>query len=317
MNAEELNIKIEKNAALAPYTSFQIGGSCRTLYHCQTSEELQHVIKELHESEEPYILIGGGSNLLVSDQGVDCHVIRFVSEKPIIELNGADMTVSGSSNLDEVVLYAAENGLEGLNYASGIPGTVGGAVLGNAGAFGQQVGDVLKFATLLKSNGHIRVAFKDELEFSYRNSKLKETGEIVLEVVFGLSKGNRDDLIAQRNEWLKLREEKHPDLIKDPCAGSIFRNIEPTSKADKRQAAAHYLEEAGAKTLHLGNAEVFAKHANIIINKDKKATAQDVYELSNQMKSVVKEKFNLDLIREVQLVGNFDNMPDNVKDVIW
>lgn len=313
--AKRSKVAVDPSAVLSDYTTFRLGGRCKGLIECQRPGQLESVVSELIKSGEKYILIGGGSNLVVSDEGLDCFVVRYVSAPPLIERKGTCLIASGSTLLDDLAVYAAKAGLGGINYCSGIPGTVGGAVVGNAGAFGKQVGDVTKAVTLLDKNGKRRKALPDTLGFSYRHSALKDTGDVVLSVEFGLFPASSDDLFKERQEIIAIRKEKHPDLAKEPCAGSFFRNIEPTSKAGKRQATGWFLEEAGGKDLRHGGAAIFSKHANIIIKTDG-CLAQDVFELSKAMQRIVKEKFDLDLVREVRFVGRFKGMPEGSPD-IW
>ena len=301
-------------ANLRDYTTFQLGGPCRGLIQCKTPEDLETAVKHLHDKKIPFVLIGGGSNLVVSDEGIDCYVIRYVSDRPIVEREGNDLIVSGSTPLDALAQFSIEQGLEGLEYTSGIPGTVGGAVVGNAGAFGRQVGDVLKSVTLLSFQGVRCKVGPGALGFSYRHSNLKERSDMVASVCFALHPGNREKLLEERQNILMIRREKHPDLTTHPCAGSFFRNIEPTSKAEKRQATGWFLEEAGGKNLRVGGAMIFEKHANIIV-KGPNCKASDVYHLSLKMQKIVKDKFNLDLVREVRFVGNVaDQTP---KELFW
>ncbi|HBR15876.1 MAG TPA: UDP-N-acetylenolpyruvoylglucosamine reductase [Candidatus Omnitrophica bacterium] len=311
-----MDVEVQYNVRLEKFTTFRLGGYCRGVFMCQTPAQLVKVVKRFHQTQVPFILIGGGSNLLVSDQGVDCFVIRYMSDQPEIVGNGHDLIVSGSTQLDHLVLAAIQRGLEGLNFASGIPGTVGGAVVGNAGAFGKQVGDVVKSVTLLTRSGLQKDVPSRELKFSYRNSILKSTGDIVLSVEFSLHPSDKMNLNTERNGILEARRQKHPDLVITPCAGSFFRNIEPTSLAQRRQAAGWFLEQAGGKALRVGGACIFDKHANIII-KENGACAQDVFALSELMAGLVKEKFNLELIREVRLVGKFKGMPEDIQDILW
>ena len=174
-----------------------------------------------------------------------------------------------------------------MNYTTGIPGTVGGAVVGNAGAWGKQVGDVLKSALILDDQGKTKTVGPDHFAFTYRHSRLKETNEIIVSATFTLTPGDPVKLAQERAEILKKRAEKHP-AHNQPCAGSFFRNIEPTSKAERRQASGWFLEEAGGKNLRVGGAYVFDKHANIII-KGRNASAQDVHDLHLKMIDAVKE----------------------------
>ena len=299
-------MNVKPRALLSAYTTFQLGGPCNSLIECATPDELIQTVQKLKNEDTPFLLIGGGSNLVVSDHGLNTTVIRYVSSPPLIERNGNDITVAASTVLDDLALYCVDEGLEGLNYATGIPGTVGGAVVGNAGAWGKQVGDVFSSALILDEQGHIKTAGPDHFAFSYRHSRLKETNEIVVSVTFALKPGDPVGLAQERAEILKKRAEKNPDLSTHPCAGSFFRNVEPTSKADRRQASGWFLEEAGGKDLKVGGAYIFDKHANIIV-KGPNASAQDVHDLHLKMIDAVKEKFGLQLNREVRFVGKFNN----------
>ena len=303
-------------AKLSDYTTFQLGGMCRGLINAETPDDCRNAVKYLNEQNLPFIVIGSGSNLVVSDQGIDCHVIRYVSDAPIFDFDQSDVIVSGSTNLNVFVNVMAQIGLGGVNYCSGIPGTVAGAVVGNAGAFGRQIGDVLKSVRVISPQGEEKTITADELEFSYRHSKLKETDDIVLEVTLVLESSDSDALLAEREQILKARAEKHPDLSKEPCAGSFFRNIEPTSDAGKRQAAGWFLDQAGGKELKAGGAYIFDKHANIII-KGKDATSEDVFSLSKKMQDLIMNAYQLELIREVRFVGAFNEKPGSVTDIIW
>lgn len=311
-----ISIPLESKALLSKYTTFKLGGACKGLFHCEKPSDLEQTIHHLLKNKEKFILIGGGSNLVVSDEGLDCYVVRFVSASPIIKHQGHELHVAASTNLDDLALFAVQNGLDGLTYTSGIPGTVGGAIVGNAGAFGRQVGDVLKSVTVITLKGEKKVLQNEELGFSYRDSRLKQTGDIVLEAVFKVSPADSKSLQSEREQILAQRHEKHPDLKIHPCAGSFFRNIEPTSKAGKRQATGWFLEEAGGKALSYGGAKIFDKHANIIV-KGENCRAQDVFELSKLMQELVKKHFQLDIVREVRFVGKFKNMPLNAHETIW
>src|SRR3989338_8135543 len=228
---KEKGLRIEFESPLSFYTTFQLGGACPTLIFCETSTQLQQAVQFLKNKKCDFILIGGGSNIVVSDKGIDCVVIRYVSSAPRIQRDCDDLIVSASTLLDDLAKFAAAQALEGLNYATGIPGTVGGAIVGNAGAFGKQVGDVLKSVTLIdRKTGDVKEVLPGDLQFTYRNSILKETGDFVVSAVFSMQSGNKESLHKEREEILSVRASKHPDLSTHPCAGSFFRNIEPTSK---------------------------------------------------------------------------------------
>ena len=299
------NIASETGAELARHTTFRLGGPCPLLIQCHTPGQVTLAVRALAESGVEFLLIGGGSNLLVSDHGVDQVVIRFVNDTPEIGRRGTELEVSGGTSLDALAEYCVEAGLDGLVNASGIPGTVGGAIAGNAGAFGWQISECLEAMTLLDRQGNLHEARPEELGFSYRYSGLRRSGEIVLAARFRLEPAEREALRTERQRILGLRAEKHPDLKEYACAGSFFRNLEPGSNAARREAAGCFLEQAGAKQMRVGGAGVFPRHANIIIKLAETCRAQDVYTLSRRMAAAVKEKFGLDLVPEVRLIGRF------------
>ncbi len=309
-------MKIIPNALLSNYTTFKLGGPCQQLIECSSPDELITTIKNLHHGSTPFILIGGGSNLVVSDQGLNCAVIRYVAPSAIITRNGNQITVAACTILDDLALFCVEEGLEGLNYTTGIPGTVGGAVVGNAGAWGKQVGDVFKSALLIDARGQTKEVGPNYFAFTYRHSHLKETGEIIVSVTFALKDSDPIALAQERAEILKMRAEKHPNLTTHPCAGSFFRNVEATSKAEKRQAAGWFLEQAGGKDLKVGGAQIFDKHANIII-KGENCKSQDVHDLQLKMIELVKNQFGFQLNREVRFVGPFKNTSDVNNQGFW
>lgn len=302
-------LRCERELPMASVTTFRLGGPCRALITCETPAALIAASTILRERDLPYMLIGGGSNLLVSDHGLDCYVLRFVSESPQIRQDGEGLLVTGGTVLDAVAKFAAEAGLSGFVNTSGIPGTVGGAIVGNAGAFGWQVGDALEKVRLLSPDGSIREATNADLGFRYRHSDLRDAGEIVLDATFSLEAGgSAEELLVERQRILDLRASKHPNLAKDPCAGSFFRNIEPTSAAERRQASGWFLEQCDAKQMRVGGAGVYPKHANIIINTGENCCSQDVYDLSSKMAAAVKKKFDLSLVREVRPTGKFEEI---------
>lgn len=299
------DVTVADHEPLHAYTTFQLGGPCRRLVTCASPMALIEVLRTLAAHPEPYVLMGGGSNLLVSDHGYDGTVVRFSRETFTARNKNGKVTVSACSSLDALARYCAEEGLDGLGCCTGIPGTVGGAIVGNAGAWGRQIGDVLESVILVLRNGELTEAKAEQLEFGYRRSRLQSIPAFVAGARFRLREGSSEALLRERREILEKRAERHPDWKQMPCAGSIFRNIEPTSAADRRQAAGGYLEQAGAKEMRVGGARVFEKHANIII-KGPGCTAQNVRDLVAEMQRAVREKFGLELVREVRLLGRFD-----------
>ena len=301
------SLRVSENAPLRDFTTFRLGGPCPLLIEGATAAQLPAIIQLLNKAGQPFLVIGQGANLVVADQGIEQAVIRFCSEKPTIKAGGNRVTVSGDTLLDDLALFSIENEVGDLSYCTGIPGTVGGGIAGNAGAFGRQMGDHLVSVELIGLDGTVRTFLQDDLEFAYRHSKLKETGEIVLSAIFELPFENKEIMRRERERIIEFRREHHPDWHKEPCAGSVFRNIEPTSAVERRKAAGYFLEEAGVRAFRVGGAKIYEKHANIIV-ADKDCTAQDVWELSEQMAAAVKDKFGIDLVREVRFLGNFQTL---------
>jgi len=298
------SLSISENAPLRDYTTFRLGGPCPILIEGATAGQLPDIIQLLNKARQAFIVIGQGANLIISDKGINQAVIRFCSKKPTITTSGNRVTVSGDTLLDDLAVFTIEKEVGDLSYCSGIPGTVGGGIAGNAGAFGRQMGDHLISVELLGLDGATRTVTTDKLEFSYRHSKLKETGEIVLSATFQLPATEKSIMQAERDRIMEFRRTHHPDWHKTPCAGSVFRNIEPTSAVERRKAAGFFLQEAGAHLFRVGGARLYEKHANIIV-ADPGCTAQDVWELSEKMIHAVKDKFGIELIREVRFIGQF------------
>jgi len=294
-----------REAKLRDYTTFRLGGACPALIDCSDAQSLAATVELLHDQSVGFMVVGQGSNLLVADAGIDSVVLRYCAEDaPDVRFDDGRVCVSGNTLLDDLVRLAIERGMGDLSFCSGIPGTVGGAIAGNAGAFARQIGDVVESVQLLDENGRQREVAADELGFEYRSSILKQTNDVVLGAVLQLQPEDIRIMEKERGRIMDLRQTKHPDWRTMPCAGSVFRNIEPTSAAERRQAAGWFLEEAGAKNFRVGGAHLFEKHANIII-ADTGATARDVFDLTIKMIAAVQEKFGFELEREVKLLGDF------------
>lgn len=293
-------------ARMRDWTTFRLGGPCRSVTTCREAESLRRTIDELRSAGTPHLVIGGGSNLLVSDDGIDAAIVRYADAPPAIrQLGGGVIEVGGAVALDDLALLAARAGLDGLRFASGIPGTVGGAIAGNAGAWGEQIADRLDALTVLTHGGAILEAGPGSFAFGYRRSSMGADGTLVLASRLRLTPGDPAVLLAERERILGYRRERHPDWHTTPTAGSFFKNIEPTSAAGRRQAAGWFLEQAGAKGMRVGGAAVFERHANIIVAASPDCTAADVHRLSLRMAAAVRGKFGLALEPEVRLIGLF------------
>ena len=289
---------------LADCGTFRLGGPCRRLIDCEDAESLEAAVRELEAAREEFILIGGGSNILFSDAGWPGTVVRLFSPKASITVNREYIEIPAGMDLDRAVLQSIEAGRDGLVACSGIPGTVGGAIVGNAGAWGEQISDRLLEVERLRRDGSRDWVAREGLGFRYRHSRLKESGELVLRGRFALPPGDPETMMLRRHEILALRAKKHPNLDTHPCIGSFFRNLEPSSAAERRQAAGWFLEQAGAKSLKVGGARPFEKHANIIV-KGAGCLAQDVHDLHELMKQAVEKRFGIKLVREIRFLGEF------------
>ena len=307
--------EILSSCVMADFTTFRLGGPVLCVIPCRVPQDVCRAADCLEKNEIPFIIIGAGSNLVVSDEGLPCAVIRYLSEDPAIAQKGDSLNVGAGTKLDHLALYAATRGLKGLNHLTGIPGTVGGAVVGNAGAFGQQISDSLRSVTIRTSEGKVKEIMPQGLDFGYRDSNLKRSRDVVLSARFSLSPEDKDLLLKERREILDLRCQKHPDYRRLPTAGSFFRN-RASSEPENPQAAGWFLERAGAKTFRCGGAYVFEKHANMIV-KDNSGTAQEVFDLSQKMTQAVKAAFGVTLTREVCFVGRFQGADYDPQTPVW
>ena len=287
---------------LTDYTTFRLGGPCRELVTAADEAAAAKVIREWNAAGVTWRVMGGGTNLLVADAGIPEAVLRIITVVPDCRLEGETISVSAGATLDAVSQFSAEEGRMGLGFAAGIPGTVGGGICGNAGAFGSQLGDVLERVEVLTRAGEARVLRREELSFGYRCSSLQQTGDVVVQAWFRVGEGDRSRACAEREEILSMRREKHPDWRALPTAGSFFKNLPPEQAGEHRRAAGRFLEEVGAKTMREGGAHVFEKHANIVI-AGPGATARDVARLSARMASAVQERFGFVLEPEVRFWG--------------
>ncbi len=291
---------LRRGQKLAEYSTFGTGGEADLFVDAQQSAQIVEAIKLAEQLGIQYFVIGGGSNLLISDQGYRGLIIRNCIRR--LEVKDKEIISGAGEDLDRVVDFATECSLSGLEFAAGIWGSIGGAIFGNAGAFGSEIGSVLVWAELIDTRGNIRTENRDYFEFTYRHSKLKHTGEIVTQAGFRLEIGDQKEITRKTEEIRKLRGRKHPTT---PCsAGCFFKNVEDRTQPYGKIAAGKLLDEVGAKKLRVGGAAVFREHANIIINQGR-ATSKDIRQLADIMKRKVKEKFGVELQEEVISLGEF------------
>ena len=277
------------------HTTFRIGGPADALALPKTPEEVAEVVRFCHEHAQPYYVLGNGSNLLVSDEGYRGLVLQLYRNFNDIQVNGETITVQSGAMLAAVARTAYQTGLTGLEFASGIPGTIGGAVVMNAGAYGGEMKNVLKEVTVLTKEGEVLVIPAKALELGYRTSVIPKNGWIVLGAVLQLKKGDQEQILARMEELKEQRITKHPlDL---PSAGS-------TSKRPEGYFAGKLIMDAGLRGFTVGGAQVSEKHCGFVVNRGN-ATAADVWELICEVKRRVKEMTGVELEPEVKLLGDF------------
>lgn len=297
-------LSVERGTPLAGLGTFQLGGPAGAVVRVEDPSALAGVRKILRECGAPSVLIGEGSNLLFADEGWPGVVVRFVdgAAEPV-ELEAGCWRVSAAMNLDRLSAIAAKRGWAGMEAFTGIPGTVGGAVVGNAGAWGVQMEHVVTEVETVTPGGAVKRLRRGDCGFAYRDSSIKHSGAWVASVEIRLDRGGREALWAERERILAERAARHPDWRKVPCIGSFFRNLEPTSRAERRRAAGWFLESAGVKAFCVGGAGVYEGHANIPVKRTEACRAAEVAELARRMRAAVREAHGVELRREVRYLG--------------
>jgi UDP-N-acetylmuramate dehydrogenase len=291
---ESVGRPLGEGVPLRGYANFRIGGPADYFFEAATALELKSSIRAARRADVPFYVIGGGYNLLFDDGGFRGLIIKN-STRGLVLLDPSGLIKAASGTpLGELVEFAAANGLGGLEFAAGIPGTIGGAVFGNAGAFGQAVGDRLEAGVLLGEDGRETRAPREYFRFAYRHSQLKIDRAFLLEAEFRLSPGSREGIRAKIAENLAVRARKHPPEL-TACAGSYFKN---PAREGGAHSAGYLLEQVGARGLAVGGAEVFPGHCNFLINAND-AAARDVLALAAELKKRVLEKFGVSLEEEV------------------
>ena len=286
------NLIIKENEPLSNYTYTETGGPADILFFPATIDEVYAVINWVHEEELPLTILGNASNLIVRDGGIR-GVTVILTELKQVSVEGTTMVVEAGAPIIEVSETAYAHELSGLEFACGIPGSTGGAVYMNAGAYEGEVKDVITSVTILTREGDIVEASNEEMEFTYRNSILQTTDDIVLDVTFELEKGNPEEIKERMDELTFLRTSKQP--LEYPSCGSVFKR--PTGHFTGK-----LIQDAGLQGLTWGGAQVSEKHAGFIVNIDG-ATATDYVELIKHIQEVILEQFDVELEREVRIIG--------------
>lgn len=287
--------RVLTNEPMRKHTTFRIGGPADYFVCPENIEEVQKVVCLCNEMDMPFYLLGNGSNLLVGDKGYRGVIIRLYKQMDKIEVSGTKIKAQAGALLVKVANEACKNGLTGLEFAGGIPGTLGGAVVMNAGAYGGEMKDVLEEVTVLTKEGEILTLNKEELELGYRTSIIGRKGYIALEVVLRLKEKNADEIRAYMNELREKRVTKQP--LEYASAGSTFKRPEG-------HFAGQLIEQAGLRGFQVGDAQVSEKHCGFVINRGQ-ATAKDVMDLMREVSAKVEEKFGVTLEPEVKRLGEF------------
>jgi len=294
---EKIGASPSENVPLSALSSFGIGGPADLFFEARTEAELESAVSLAVAERYPFYVIGGGNNLLFDDSGYRGIIIRNRLEG-LVRGEG-HLTVFSGTGLPCILREALDASLRGLEFLAGIPGTVGGAIYGNAGAYGWNIGDVLETAAVLRPGGDRRTLSREELGFGYRDSGLKRSGDIVLSASLLCSPGDSRESEAEIREILEKRRTKHPPLG-TACAGSYFKNFCPAT--GERIAAGQLLEKAGARGLAVGDAAVYEKHCNFIINRGN-ARSADILALAGELKERVYKAFGVRLEEEVIYLG--------------
>lgn len=285
------------NAPIARYTTLKIGGEAKRLCQPHSTDEFVELVDKLSKEGEPWFVLGGGSNLLVSSEGFKGTVVRTTN---LIEIKNPEPEVldaAAGARLPHLAKYAASMGLSGLEFAVGIPGTVGGAVIMNAGAHGSCIANILESAVVFDSQtGQLETLTKDVLQFQYRRCRLDPVRHVVVSARFKMNKGEAEEIEKKTKENEDYRWRTQP--IGWPNAGSTFKNPKPD------RTAGFLLDQAGAKELKEGQAAVSAIHANFVINLGG-ASSSEVTNLLKRMQNCVFEKFDLRLNPEWKTLGDF------------
>lgn len=287
--------RVLQDEPMKKHTTFRVGGNADYFVMPQNAEEIKAIIELCKNVKMPYYILGNGSNLLVSDDGYCGVIIQIYKEMNNIEVIGETIKAQAGTLLSRVGNVALENELTGFEFAAGIPGTVGGAVVMNAGAYGGEMKDIIVNATVLTQEGDVVTLNKEELELGYRTSVIAKKSYIVLEAEYQLQKGDKEAIRAKMDELKTQRVTKQP--LEYPSAGSTFKRPEG-------YFAGKLIQDAGLCGFQVGGAQVSEKHCGFVINKDR-ATAADIVELMRQVSEKVMQEFGVKLEPEVKTLGEF------------
>ena len=293
---ENIKSEVLENEPMKNHTSFKVGGEADIFINISNVDDLVFCLKTFKEKNIPFYIIGNGCNTLVSDEGVRGAVICIYSEMNKVTVDGCILEALAGTPMTTIALLAKNECLTGFEFASGIPGTIGGGLAMNAGAYGGELKDVVLSAKVLDNDYNIIELSNEELKFDYRKSIISEKKYIVLSTKIKLEKGNFDDIDGKMKELSQKRREKQP--LEFPSAGSTF-------KRPVGYFAGKLIQDSGLKGCSVGGACVSEKHSGFIINKGN-ATASDIYKLIKHCQKEVYNNFNVNIETEVKLIGDFE-----------
>ncbi|MCI6714914.1 MAG: UDP-N-acetylmuramate dehydrogenase [Lachnospiraceae bacterium] len=280
---------------MSKYTTFRVGGEAECILVVQNEDELARLIPYLNRIEQEYFILGNGSNLLVGDKGYRGMVVKFGEEMEQIQVEGTRVTVKAGAFLSKVAMTAKQHSLTGLEFAAGIPGSIGGGIVMNAGAYEGEMKQVVESVRVMDRDGQILTLDNDTMEFGYRTSIIKNRPFIVVEVVLQLAVGDQEKIAAKMEELAVLRRSKQP--LEYASAGSTFKRPEG-------YYAGKLIMDAGMRGYRIGGAQVSDKHCGFIVNTGK-ATAADIKEVIEEVQERVKERFHVMLEPEIVFLGDF------------
>lgn len=292
---EQMGERIKIDEPMKLHTTFQVGGPADYFVSPHSEEEIRILLKKAKDYEIPVFIVGNGSNLLVSDKGYRGMIVQIGKEYSDVTVEGEIVSAKAGASLAKIARTAYENGLGGFEFAAGIPGTLGGAVSMNAGAYGGEIKDVIIDARVLTKDGEILTVRADELELAYRSSIITKKDYIVLGARFSFKPKDRQEIKARMDELALARKTKQP--LEFPSAGSTFKRPEG-------YFAGKLIMDAGLRGFQVGGARVSDKHCGFVINAGD-ATAADIYSLILQVQEKVQRKFNVTLQPEVKMIGEF------------
>lgn len=288
-------MKVLLKEKMSKHTSFKIGGEADVFVVPQSIDELRLLIKYLREQNIIYYIVGRGTNLLISDTGLRGCVVNIGPEISKIKVRGTKIEAEAGAQMIQIADEALNNGLTGFEMLSGIPGTIGGAVSMNAGAYERSIDELVISCDVINEDNKIVTINKKDLDFTYRHSNIEEKGYIVTKVALRLTEGNKNDILNRMNQVKTFRTQRQP--LEYPSAGSVFKRPE-------NSYASLLIEESGLKGEKVGDCQISEKHSGFIINLGE-AKAKDVYKLITKIKKTIKTYYNIDLETEIKMWGKF------------